>query len=42
MDTGVKLLEREAGHSPQPSSEVKNPWNYTSTPPIGRHGVVLN
>jgi hypothetical protein len=28
---------------PLPSSaEVKNAWNYTSTPPIRFHGVVLS
>jgi len=26
------LPEREAGHSPPPSTEVKNEWSYTSNP----------
>jgi hypothetical protein len=30
----VKWREREADHSPPPSSEVKKAWGYTSTPPI--------
>jgi hypothetical protein len=29
---GVKLQGREADHSPPTSAEVKNMWNYTSTP----------
>jgi hypothetical protein len=29
---GVKRLGREADHSPQSSTEVKNEWSYTSTP----------
>jgi hypothetical protein len=29
----VKLLEREADHSPPISAEVKKIWIYTSTPP---------
>jgi hypothetical protein len=32
---------REAAHSPPSSAEVKNEWNYISTPPI-HHGVVLS
>jgi hypothetical protein len=36
----VKLLEREADHSP-PSAEVKNAWSYTSTPSICINGIVL-
>jgi hypothetical protein len=38
----VKRQGREADHSPPASSEVKNTWNYTSTPPYRLHGVVLN
>jgi hypothetical protein len=38
----VKRLGREAGHSPTSSTKVKNAWSYTSTPPAGLHGVVLN
>jgi hypothetical protein len=36
----VKRLQREAGHSPPSSAEVKNAWSYTSTPTIRLHGVV--
>jgi hypothetical protein len=32
LSFGVKPPEREADHSPPPSAEVKNAWNYTSTP----------
>jgi hypothetical protein len=39
---GVKRPGREADHSPPSSAEVKNAWSYTSTPPIGLHGVVLS
>jgi hypothetical protein len=28
----MKWLGREADHSPSSSAEVKNEWNYTSTP----------
>jgi len=38
----VKGPDREVDHSPPSSSEVKNAWSYTSTPPIRLHGVVLN
>jgi hypothetical protein len=38
---GGKAAGGEADHSPPPSAEVKNAWSYTSTPPIGLHGVVL-
>jgi hypothetical protein len=37
----VKRPGLEADHSPPSSDEVKNAWNYTSTPPIRLHGVVL-
>jgi len=37
----VKRPEREADHSPLFSAEVKNAWNYTSTPPIRLHSVVI-
>jgi hypothetical protein len=30
---GVKRPGREADYSPTPSTEVKNAWSYTSTPP---------
>jgi hypothetical protein len=29
---GIKRPGREANHSPPSSAEVKNAWNYTSTP----------
>jgi hypothetical protein len=32
LSLGVKRPEHEADHSPQSSAEVKNAWNYTSTP----------
>jgi hypothetical protein len=32
LSLGVKGPEREADHSPPSSAEVKNTWNYTSTP----------
>jgi len=32
----------EADHPPPSSDVAKNAWNYTSTPQISRHGVVLN
>jgi hypothetical protein len=38
----VNRLGCEAGHSPPPSAEVKNVWNYTSTPLIRLNGVVLS
>jgi hypothetical protein len=39
---GVKQLGNEANQSPPSRAEVKNAWNYTSTPPVRLHGVVLN
>jgi hypothetical protein len=39
---GVKRPGREAHHSPPSSAEIKNPWIFTSTPPIRLHGVVLS
>jgi hypothetical protein len=42
LSTGVKRPGHEAAQSPASSVEVKNAWNYTSTPPIRLHGVVLN
>jgi hypothetical protein len=38
---GVKQVRCEADHSPPPSAEVKNAWNYKSNSPISLHGVVL-
>jgi len=39
---GLKRPGREADHSVPSSTEVKITWNYTSTPPVRLHGVVLN
>jgi hypothetical protein len=39
---GLKWSMNEAGHSPPSSAEVKNAWNYTSTPIIHLKGVVPN
>jgi hypothetical protein len=39
---GSKAPGREPDHSPPSNAEVKNAWNYTSTPPIRLHGVVLS
>jgi hypothetical protein len=38
MGNNVKLAEREADHSPQSGTEVKNMWRYTSTPLTCLHG----
>jgi len=35
---GLKLLERDADHSPPSSAQVKNEWSCTSTPLICPHG----
>jgi hypothetical protein len=37
LSLGVKRRGREADHSPPSSAEVKNPWSYSSTPPIRLH-----
>jgi len=42
LSLGVKRPGREADHSPPSSTEVKNAWSYTSTPPIHLNGVVLS
>jgi hypothetical protein len=42
LSLGVKRPAREADHLPPSSAEVKNAWNYTSTPPILLHGMVLS
>jgi hypothetical protein len=42
LSLGVKRPGSEANHSPPSSAEIKNAWSYTSTPPIGLHGVVLS
>jgi hypothetical protein len=39
---GVKQPGREVDHLPPSSVEVKNACNYTSTPPIRLHGLVLS
>jgi hypothetical protein len=41
LSLGAKQPGREADHSPPSSAEVNNAWNYTSTPPVRLHGVVL-
>jgi hypothetical protein len=33
---------RETDHSSPSSTEVKNAWFYTTTPPIPLHGMVLS
>jgi hypothetical protein len=38
--SGVKRPRHEANHSPPSSAEIKNAWNYTSTPPC-LHTTVL-
>jgi len=38
---GVKRPGREADHSPSAGAEVGNAWNYTSTPPVRLHDVLL-
>jgi hypothetical protein len=47
MGNGGSFLEinrpwHEADHSPPPSAEVKECVEYTPTPPIRLHGVVLS
>jgi hypothetical protein len=39
---GVKRLGLEPDHIPPPSAKVKNAKNYTSTPSVRLHSVVLN
>jgi len=38
----LNRLGRKADHSSPSGAEVKSAWNYTSTPAIRLHGVVLN
>jgi len=38
----IKRQEREDDHSPQSSTEIKNAWSYSSTPPIRLHSLVLS
>jgi hypothetical protein len=33
---------REFDHPPQPSSEIKNAWNYVSIPPMFLRGIMVN
>jgi len=40
LSLAVKRPGREAEQSPPRSAEVRNAWNYTSTPPL--HGLVLS
>jgi len=42
LTVGVEQLQHEADHSPPSHAEVKVTCNYTSTPPIHLHGVVLD
>jgi hypothetical protein len=42
ISMGLKRQGREADHSSLSRAEVKNMWNYTSTPTIRLHGVVLS
>jgi len=42
LTLGVKQPGCKADHSAPFSPEVENVWNYTSTPPIRLHGVILN
>jgi hypothetical protein len=37
--SGVKRSGREVDHSPPSSTDVKNEWGYTSTPPVFLHRV---
>jgi hypothetical protein len=39
---GAKRPGRETNHSPLLAPRSKNEWNYTTTPPIRLHGVVLS
>jgi hypothetical protein len=36
------MPDLEADHSPQCSAKVKNAWNYTSTPPLRLHCMILS
>ena len=36
---GAKWLECEDNHWPPSNAEVRNDWSYTSTPPVGLHGM---
>jgi hypothetical protein len=39
---GVKRPGREANHPHPSSTEVKNAWSYTSSPPVRLHSMVLS
>jgi hypothetical protein len=41
ISLGVKQSGHEADHLPTSSSDVKNVWRYTSTPPLCLHCLVL-
>jgi hypothetical protein len=38
----VKRPRSENDHSPPYNAEVRHTWSYTSTPPVGLHGVMLS
>lgn len=38
----VKWQGHEANHSPLPSAQVKNGWQYTSTPSVCLHGMYMD
>jgi hypothetical protein len=42
LTPGVKWPGHEVDHLLPPSAKVKNVWSYTSTSPVGLHGVVLH
>jgi len=42
LSSGAKWLRREADYWHLSSAEVKNAWNYPSTPPVRLRGVVLS
>jgi hypothetical protein len=42
LSLGLKRPWREADHSPPSNTEIKNPWSYTSIPPVRLHGVLLS
>jgi hypothetical protein len=41
LSPGIKWPGREVYYSRPTSTEVKNAWSYTSTPPVGLHSVML-
>jgi len=41
LSLGGKWPVCEADHSLPPSTDVKNAWSYTSTPPIRHHDVII-